>query len=88
MNGCGQATCLNSNQRGGEDYPVCFVGVFIVDVRPCARDKRGAVIGIGEDERGEFVGSVHVLRALYLSLYCREFLTNSCRHHWFRLSRR
>lgn len=68
MNGCDRATRLNFNQRGGwggEDYPVGFVGVFIVDVRPCARDMRGVVIGISEDERREFFGSVHALRALY-----------------------
>jgi hypothetical protein len=45
----------------GEDYPVCFLSVFIFDgpARWFSARRVGGVVGIREDERGEFCSSVH-----------------------------
>jgi hypothetical protein len=50
----------------GENYPVCFLSVFIFDgPGPWFSARRvGEVVGIREDERGEFFSSVHDLIAM------------------------
>ena len=50
----------------GEDYPVCFLSVFIFDGpgRWFSARRVGGVVGIREDERGEFFRSVHDLNTM------------------------
>ena len=50
----------------GEDYPVCFLSVFIFDGPGRWFSARcvGGVVGIREDERGEFFSSVHNLNTM------------------------
>ena len=50
----------------GEDYPVCFLSVFIFDApgRWLSARRVGGVVGIREDERGEFFSSVHDLNTI------------------------
>jgi hypothetical protein len=50
----------------GEDYPICFLSVFVFDGPGGWFSARrvGGLVGIREDKRGEFFSSVHDLKTM------------------------